>query len=297
MNLLELIQQTCNELALNAPTAIVSSVDPQVKQFYALLNRLGSDLTRQYTWQRLDKEYILNTVATSKLITTTTGSAAVTMASTTGITTSWGVMGIGVQPFAQVLSVDSPTQVTLNMACTASGSVTASFAQVQYPLPSDWSNSIGTTMWDRTNRWPVGGAKTPQEWQSFKSGIVYAGPRLRFRIQGNTITLNPPPPNGHALAFEYVSKGFVYDTTGAVKTSFTADTDSCIFDDSLMVAGLKVKFKQAKGLDVNFELAEFTEILNACKSQDNSAPTLSLSPRHGSVLLGMNNVPDGNWPG
>jgi len=295
MTLLQIVQQVCNELALNSPATVAANIDPQIKQMYSLLNRLGKDLIRQYNWQLLDKEYILNTVATSVAITTTQGSATVTMASTTGITTNWGVMALGVQPFAQVVSVDSTTQVTLNMACTATGTVNANFAQVQYPLPSDWGNAIGTTMWDRTNRWPVDGAKSSQEWQSFKSGIVYAGPRLRFRIQGNTITLNPPPANGHALAFEYISNGFVYDVNGNVKTSFTADTDSSIFDDSLLVAGLKVKFKQAKGLDVGFELSEFTELLNICKSQDQSAPKLSMSPQTGSVLLSTANVQDGSW--
>ena len=296
MNLLQLVQQACYELALGAPTAVVTNVDPQVKQLYALLNRLGADLTRQYNWQRLDREYILNTVAVTKTITTVSGGAVITMASTAGITTNYGVLALGVQPFAQVLSVDSSTQVTLNMACTASGSVSANIAQVNYPLPSDWGNPIGDTMWDRTNRWPVNGAKSPQEWQSFKSGIVYAGPRLRFRIQGNTINMNPPPANAHALAFEYISKGFVYDTSGNVKTSFTDDTDVSIYDDSLLITGLKAKFKAAKGLDGSFDLAEFVELLGVCKAQDTSAPTLSMSPTRGSVLLGMSNIPDGGWP-
>jgi hypothetical protein len=62
-----------------------------------------------------------------------------------------------------------------------------------------------------------------------------------------------------------------------------------------MVEGLKVAFKQAKGLDVTFELSRFNILLENCKAQDRSAPKLSLTPWNGTVLLTTQNIPDGNW--
>lgn len=296
MNLLELMTQTCNELAINAPSSVIGSPDPQIKQLLALLNRLGGDLCR-FDWQRLEREHILTTVAVDKTITTTQDSAVVTMASTAGLSALYGVSGAGIRPFSQIVSVDSATQVTLNMASEASGTADVQFSQVQYPLPSDWKKQSPQTEWDRTNRWPLVGPQSAQSWQSFKSGIVYAGPRIRYRIMGNQFTLNPPPPNGLVMAFEYTSKSFVTDTSGVRKSSFTADTDTHCFDDSLLVDGLKAKFKQAKGLDVSFELAEFQGLLNQALAQDKSAPTLSLSPASGGILLTTANIPDGNWNG
>lgn len=296
MNLLQLIQQVCGELALPIPTAVVSASDPQTVQMYRLLNRFGMDLCRQFDWQRLDREYILTTVAQQMTATITNGSPIVTVASTAGLTTNWGIDGTGIAPFAQILSVDSPTQVTMNMPAQANGTYTLNFAQVQYPLPSDWKKQIPQTEWDRTNRWPMMGPQTPQAWQSFKSGIVYAGPRERFRILGQTMAINPPPPNGLTFAWEYISNAFVTSVTGTRKSSFTADDDNCVFDDSLMVEGLKVKFKQAKGLDVTFELAEFNVLLDQCKAQDKSAPKLNLAPADITVLLSTDNIQDGNWP-
>lgn len=297
MNLLELIQQTTNELGLGAPTSVVSSSDPQTKQLFALLNRLGVDLVRQFDWQRLDKEHILTTVANNLSATTVQGSAVVTVADTAGLSANYGIWGMGIQPFAQIVSVDSATQVTMNMPATVSGTNTLQFSQTQYPLPSDWKKQIPQTEWDRTNRWPLMGPQSAQDWQSFKSGIVYAGPRERFRILGNTIAVNPPPPNGLVFAFEYISKSFVVGAGGVAKSSFTDDTDTCVFDDSLMVSGLKAKFKQAKGLEASFEIGEFVSLLDQCKAQDKSAPKLSLSPWGGSVLLSTANIPDGNWNG
>lgn len=297
MTLLQLIQQACREMALGVPAAVVSSQDPQVIQMYALLNRFGGDLCRQDDWRRLDREHILITVAQTISTTMTVGSAVLTVPSTSGLSKNWGIDGTGIQPFAQIVSVDSPTQVTINMPALETGTFDLNFAQVQYPLPPDWKKQIPQTEWDRTNRWPLLGPQSAQGWQSFKSGIVYAGPRERFRLLGNTIALNPPPPNGIVLAFEYISNGFVIDVDGVTyKSSFTADTDTCVFDSSLMVEGLKVAFKQAKGLDVTFELSRFNNLLEQCKAQDRSAPKLSLSPADISVLLSTQNLPDGNWP-
>lgn len=298
MNLLALIQQVARELAIGVPAAVVSSVDPMIVQLYALLNRHGHDMSRQFEWERLNKEYLLTTVAFNLSATTTTGSAIVTMASTTGITTNFGVAGVGIPAFALVQSVDSPTQITMNMPATASrAGVTLTFAQVSYPLPSDWLRQIPQTEWDRSNRWPLLGPKSPQEWQSYKSGIVYAGPRERFRILQNAFVINPPPANALTFAYEYISNAWVIDAGGTYKANLSADTDTWVFDDSLLVAGLKMRWKQAKGLDFSFEAQEYGALLQGIKAQDKSAPTLSLSPVSGSIFLSTGNIPDGNFPG
>lgn len=298
MTLLELIQQVCDELMIDRPSAVVNSSDPQTVQLYALLNRLGNDISRQAQWQRLNNEYVLTTQALTQSGTITAGSAVVTgIPDTSTLSTDWGLSGTGIEPFAQIVSVDSGTQVTLNMVASNSSTLDLTFSRVQYPLPSDWLMQIPQTEWDRTNRWPLLGPKSPQEWQSFKSGIVYAGPRERFRILQNTITINPPPPNGVMFAFEYISTGWVSSTTGVRSNKYLADTDTAIFPDSLLITGLKSLWKVAKGLDGSFDLGEFRVLLETIKSQDRSAPKLSLSPYGGTVLLTEWNIQDGSFPG
>jgi hypothetical protein len=296
MTLLQLIQQVCDELMISRPSAVATSQDPQIRQLYALLNRLGADVSRQFQWQRLNREHILTTLAITQTGDTTAGSAVISnIADTSQITTQFGVSGLGVTPFAQVIGVGATT-VTLNMPLTETQTgASFVFSQVNYDLPSDWQSEIPQTEWDRTNRWPLIGPQSSQDWQSFKSGIVYAGPRQRFRIVENTIAINPPPPNGLLFAFEYISNGWVNSASGTRQSKFLADTDSAIFSDSLLITGLKSQWKAAKGLDANFDLSEFRGLLETNKAQDKSAPKLSLSPMVGSILLGPENIPDGSW--
>jgi hypothetical protein len=70
-----------------------------------------------------------------------------------------------------------------------------------------------------------------------------------------------------------------------------------VFPDSLLITGLKVQWKQSKGLDSSFDLAEFRALLENCKAQDKSFPRLSLSPMGQTVLMTTMNIPDGNWVG
>jgi len=299
MTLLELVQNMCLEVGIPSPTQVVTSQDVQINQIYALVNRLGNDITRTFEWQKLDKEYILQTVSTTLTGTITSGSKVITgISSTTGLTSDYGIDGNGIAPFSQIVTVDSGTQVTMNLPATASGTVDLVFGQVNYALPSDWAKQIPQTEWDRSNRWPLLGPNSPQDWQSFKSGIVYAGPRLRFRIQGNTLAINPPPSANLNLAFEYISKSWVLADDGVTyKNKFTADTDTFVFDDSLMTIGLKLRWLQAKGFEYDFAQREFDSLLSMCKGQDKSAAKLSLAPEAGSILLTNRNIPDGNWNG
>ena len=249
MTLLELVQQVCAELGLNQPSSVVSSTNNQTIQMFALIKRLGHDLMRQFDWQKLDTEGLIITQSTTLSGTTVQGSYQVTVADTSGLSTNWGVNGVGITPFSTIESIDSGTQVTLNMPATSSGTNDLTFAQVNYPLPADWGGQIPQTEWDRTNRWPLIGPKSSQEWQSFKSGFVRR-PKASIRIIDGSVHLNPPPSiNGGILAYEYISSYWAISATGTPKYTFTADDDTCVFDDSLMILGTQTLWLRAKGLD------------------------------------------------
>jgi len=179
-----------------------------------------------------------------------------------------------------------------------------------YDMPSDWSYFLDQTQWDRTNHWPLLGPKTAQEWQWLKGGLLSSGPRLRYRVVSGQFELWPvpsalnTPTNGAdgtfapwTLAMEYVSENWLKDA-GVANTFYsecTNDTDIVLLDPWILTAYLKLKFWEAKGLDTTAYTKDFLGTWEARIGKNKGAPMLTLAPRARTMLIGINNIPDGSW--
>lgn len=309
LTLLEIIDAVTGELGLVQPSVVIGASDLQTVQLYNLCNREGDSLRRQHNWTALQKLFTLNVGAP----TVTTGDVTISSAvitnipSTTGIVAgTWVVTGSYIPAAARVLSVDSSTQITMDMVATATlagGELT--FSQDTYPEPTDFDRFINRTAWDRTNRWELIGPDSPQEDQWHRSGIVTTGPRRHFRQTGDLPAGNyriwPPPQTVDTpfqIAWEYISTYWVNSAANVGKAKFTADNDYPNLDAQALILGTKWRFAQAKSLPSAASLQlEYTEYVKQLMARDGGAPTLHMSQRPSSVLLTAWNVQDNNYPG
>ena len=299
--LLQLVDQVSGEMGLTQPAAVIGSSNNQTVQLLALANRLGKDLVRDYEWQRLVQAYIWQTqVAVSTTGTITAGSKVITAIPTTAALQVGNVItGTGQAPYAEILTIDSSTQVTLNSpVATSTASVSMTFAKQDYDLPDGYDRMISDTNWDRTDHWRNLGPKSSQDWQFLQGGIISIGPRERYRIYNNKFRIFQALTTVYNFSFEYVSNYWVCATGSdqGSKSAYTADTDTSIFPDDLMLAGLKFYFLKAKKLDYSIELGEFMRALSYCKAQDQPVSAMSLAPVGMNQLVGPWSVQDGNWP-
>ena len=299
--LLQLVDQMSAELGLTQPPSVIGSSNNQTIQILALANRLGKDLVRDYEWQRLVQAYIWQTqVAVSTTGTITAGSRVITAIPTTAALQVGNVItGTGQAPYAEILTIDSNTQVTLNTpVATSTAAVSMTFAKQDYDLPDGYDRMISDTNWDRTDHWRNLGTKSSQDWQFLQGGIISIGPRERYRIYNNKFRIFQALTTVYNFSFEYVSNYWVCATGSdqGSKSAYTADTDTSIFPDDLMLAGLKFYFLKAKKLDYAIELGEFIRALSYCKAQDQPVSAMSLAPVGMNQLVGPWSVQDGNWP-
>jgi len=299
--LLQLVDQMSAELGLTQPPSVIGSSNNQTIQILALANRLGKDLVRDFEWQRLVQAYIWQTqnavsttgniTANSKVITNIPSTAALQVGNV--------ITGTGQTPYAEILTIDSSTQVTLNAPVTTStASVSMTFAKQDYDLPDGYDRMISDTNWDRTDHWRNLGTKSSQDWQFLQGGVISIGPRERYRIYNNKFRIFQALTTVYNFSFEYVSNYWVCATGSdqGSKSAYTADTDTSIFPDDLMLAGLKFYFLKAKKLDYSIELGEFMRSLSYCKAQDVPVSAMSLAPVGMNQLVGPWSVQDGNWP-
>jgi hypothetical protein len=301
MTLLQLVRAICGELGLGQPNAVASSTDQQVIQIYALLNKVGRNLVKDYEWQRLTKdltkEYRFNTEVTSLTGTITSGSAIVTgLSDTTGLSTAYMATGEGIASDCYIDTVDSGTQVTLNQPATDSGSITIVFTKTQYTLPSDWDRQVDRTDWDKTNHWELIGPETAQQWQFLKSGIIATGPRIHYRLLGNKFQIWPPATSVSYVGFEYISKNWILATDGETyKSQFSVDSDTALFSDDLLIAGTKFEFFSAKGFDTTKLEQDFIDEVANEKGGDKPAKILSLAGSSNHQFIGYASIPDSGY--
>ena len=299
--LLELVDQVSGELGLTQPPLVIGSTNNQTIQLLALAQRLGKDLVRDFEWQKLVKAYIWQTQnAVSTTGTITANSKIITnIPSTASLQVGNVITGTGQTPYAEILTIDSSTQVTLNAPVTTStASVSMTFAKQDYDLPAGYDRMISDTNWDRTDHWRNIGTKSSQDWQFLQGGIISIGPRERYRIYNGKFRIFQALTTVYNFSFEYVSNYWVCATGSSegTKKEFTADSDTSVFPDDLMMAGLKFYFLKAKKLDYGIELGEFTRALSYNKAQDVPVPSMSLAPVGMNQLVGPWSVQDGNWP-
>lgn len=319
--LLQIINIAQSELGLPQSSSIVGNTSDQTsQQMYAFANMEIEELRQRKEggWTALQTEYDL----TIAVPTSTTGDISVNSAvitnipSTTGITAGYYmVSGPYLLAASRVISVDSPTQVTLNMPATGTqAGASILFMKDTYPEPSDFDFFINRTWWDRTNRWELLGPDSPQLDQWHRSGIVTTGPRRHFRqigapgptqltAVGNNYRIWPPPGTDVTapidIVFEYQSRNSVF-TSAANSTrifNFTADTNIPVLDDRAVIMGVKWRFWQTKGFDWTGLRTDYDNYVERLIARDGGAKTLNMVTRINPIFISPSNVQDGFFPG
>jgi hypothetical protein len=294
--MLELVQQVTNELGVATPTSVAGNTNQDVIQILALMNANGYEFLRRHAWRELTKQHTFYTQWITTTGTWTTAARTITMASTAGLDTTYQVQGTGINQNTYIVSVDSATQVTVNQDFSANGTAaTAYFQKIRYSLPTDYEALVPRTMWDKSKHWEMLGPEDAQQWEWLLSGYISTGPRIRWRLLGAYFQIWPGMSTSEYLGFEYRSKGWANAADGTVKNSFTADTDTCIYPDRLMVNATKLKYFEAKGFDTTAMMRNYLTEMEAAKALDMSSANLSLAPRPGTVLIGYDNIPDSGY--
>jgi hypothetical protein len=302
-NLLQLVQQATGEMGLAVPTQVAGNTSTDVIQLNYLINAAGYELSREFPWEALNREYRFYTqyqqsygVVTAGSSTITGVDAAVVTAINAAIATNWMITGTGINQDTYIVTATGTT-VTVSQLPTASGTVQLTFGQTKYPLPSDYDRQIDRTHYDKSKRWEMLGPETPQQWQFLKSSYISTGPRMRYRIMGGEFQIWPIVSTNEYLGYEYISNAWADSVAGVPQTSFVQDTDTCIFPDRLMVLALKKKYFEVKGFDTSSYQRDYDMELNISKANDQGSATLSFAPRAANVLIGYENIPDANYGG
>ncbi|MCX6010363.1 MAG: hypothetical protein NTW48_10130 [Chloroflexi bacterium] len=296
--MLSVAQAVANELGLPPINSVIGNTNLDVIQILALMNAAGTELCMEHNWRALDKEFRFTTKWHQSVCSTVTGSAVVTGIDTTVslAANTYMATGASIPQDTYIVTVDSPTQVTLSQAATATSSTdTITFGQQKYSLPSDYDRMVDRTQWDKSKHWEMLGPESPQQWQWLKSGYIATGPRLRWRMLGDTFQIWPIISTSEYLGFEYISNGWATSALGVSQSSFTADTDTFIFVPRLLILFTKKKYFEIKGFNSAQITTDLVRYMNIAKAEDAGAAPLSFAAKPSQVLVGWAHLPDSGY--
>lgn len=169
-----------------------------------------------------------------------------------------------------------------------------------YNLPADYGRHIDQTDWNPSNRLPLGGPLTAQDYTyllatNLASSTIY----ISFREKdGQFVILPQPPPVGQVITFEYNSRYWVCAAvapTTLAKDAPTAPDDILMFEPVLIQKLLKLRFLEAKKFDTTAASQQFNNALMAWGGMDKSAPVLSAARSRGFPYIDDRNVPETNY--
>jgi len=297
--ILQLAQQAMPEMNLASPTSLFGSGIQDNLTVAALFNAVGYEISREFDWNELITEYRFYLTYSIQTGTVNNSSAVITgltnTASPVQLDTTFTVTGTGIPNDTYILTVDSPTQVTLTQPLTGvvnGSSQTINFSKTKYPFPDDYDRQINRSQWDKTKHWEMLGPESQQQWQWLKSGFISTGPRMRWTMEGGFFNTWPPTPSAEYLGLVYISRNWAASSGGTKQSSFQADTDTCVYPDRLMVLGAKLKYFALKGFNTSALAHDYNMHLSIAKAANIGASNLSLAPTPSQVLISIAQVPD-----
>ncbi len=160
-------------------------------------------------------------------------------------------------------------------------------------IPSDLARWLPNSFFNRTTRRPITGPITPRQWQWIQAQPVYSTVYLAFRERTGTFLFAPTPPAGQSIYGEYISKNWCQSIGLVGQSTWQADTDTALLDETLMALGLRWRFLKAKGLEYGEDFATYERQVEQARGNDGGSTMLSLAPQ--PVDLNRVNLPDGSF--
>ena len=140
-----------------------------------------------------------------------------------------------------------------------------------YSLPTGFRHFTPDAAWSNTRRvnFPVGA----DEWNYYEARGLTTGLKIRMRRADDQLEIQNPQ-DGQTIVMQYISANAVKDNAGTGKPKFTADDDTFVLDDDLLILDVRWRFLRAKGLDYQGELAEYNQYVTSEIGLDSGARTI-----------------------
>jgi len=159
-------------------------------------------------------------------------------------------------------------------------SFTTSDGVATYAFPADFYSGLLGTQYDRSTSLQLVGPIDDGDWNYTLYGAGGNPGDVQYRVFGPNIDqyssakmmqISPTPTDVRTISYEYITRNFFYPAgwtpSTTVYETITADTDVCMFDDDIMISGLKYFYKEASEQDHEKDKSDFNRKLDNARAR------------------------------
>lgn len=287
MTVLTLIQTTCNELGLQAPSQVINNTDPTIVQLTALANREGKELRSAFLWPQCNREYTFNLSSSTTAYVIPADFDYFVFRTFWDRTNHWELIGpLSPQEWQWRQSGISSNTPRRNFR--VKGITDNQF--FIFPDPGTLTSTqtlvfeYQSITWLRPATWVTNTAYAAGAYSSYNGNIYNTA-------SGGTSGATPPTHTSGSdsdggVTWVYVSNG--YDI-------IRADTDEILLSEDIVSLGIQWRFLRAKGFEYEPYKEQWEQEIRREASSLSGARTLSLNRRDFSLFLNFYNIPDSGY--
>lgn len=164
---------------------------------------------------------------------------------------------------------------------TRTKSFTTSLASLQSSgKASDFDRAIAETFWNQTQNRKVFGPLNAEEWGIANGASVSSATWASVMFRYDGLHIFPTPTAAETVSYDYIVNTPVLANDGVTyKTAFTADNDTFVLDEELLILGVLWRYKQAKGRDYAEDMKSYEIRVQQAIGNARGAPrTLMIAP-------------------
>lgn len=126
-------------------------------------------------------------------------------------------------------------------------------------FPLQFASLIQDTLWDNTAKQKFKGPISTAQWQAWNQ-MSGGFPPYAYSIVNNRLETSSALPAAHTMSAYYKSRNWII-SGGSEALIWATDSDTCVFADRLIKAGLKAFWLRIKQMPHRFEMEAFEDIV------------------------------------
>lgn len=299
----QIIQNFCYRINVPAPSAFVGVSSPTEQQYLSLFKFIGDNLrNRPYQWPQLKRGYTFTTTTNTSKYQLPGDFYRILESSQWDTTNNWPMRGpisdynFTIREFA-VVSLQTrkayrligPTQYLYSVSPYSQRS------QGWFEIDPAGQNDTDTLFLGYIS----GNWIWPRDWVTntvYTAGAIRAGNGYVYRTAAGGTSGATRPNWATGSSSDGTVTWTVYNEPYQVDASNTAlnDADLCLFDDDLMIEGMRWAYLRAKGLDYQQERSDWENQVKSAFARFNGPIRINVSDELGDYF-DWPNTPSGSW--